>query len=61
MIEPCEFELVTMKRAVRNSVAQIGNHTSKSEGSIQSGTALNAVETENSVTDRLEAGQQREH
>ena len=29
--------------------------------SIQSGTALNAGETENSLTDRLEAEQQREH
>ena len=48
-----------MKRAVRDSVAQIGNHTSKA--SIQSGTALNARETENSVTEKLEAGKQREH
>ena len=45
MSEPCEFEFV----------AQIGNHTSKSEASIQSETALNAGETENSLTDRLEA------
>ena len=42
-------------------MAQIGNHTSKSEASIQSVTALNVGETENSLTDRLEAGQQREH
>ena len=57
MIEPCEFEIVTMKRAVRDSVAQIGNHTSKSEASIQSVTAYTVGETENSLTDRLEAGQ----
>ena len=61
MSEPCGFEFVPMKRAVRDSVAQIGNHISKSEASIQSGTALNAGETENSLTDRLEAEQQREH
>ena len=61
MVEPCEFEIVTMKRAVRDSVAQIGNHTSKSEASIQSVTAWTVGETENSWTDRLEAGQQREH
>ena len=42
-------------------MAQIGNTTSKSEAPIQSGTALNAGETENSVTDRLKAGQQRKH
>ena len=52
---------VPMKRAMRDSVAQIGNHTSKSEASIQSVTALIVGETENSLTDRLEAGQQREH
>ena len=50
-----------MKHTVRYSVAQIGNYTSKSEASIQSGTALNAGETENSLTDRLEAEQLREH
>ena len=61
MNEPCEFDFVLMKRAVRDSVAQIGNHTSKSEASIQSETALNAGETETSLTDRLEAEQQREH
>ena len=61
MSEPCEFEFVPIKRAVRDSVAQIGNHTSKSEASIQSETALNVGETENSLTDRLEAEQQREH
>ena len=48
-----------MKLTVRDSVAQIGTHTSKSEASIQSGTALNAGETDNSLTDRLEAEQQR--
>ena len=61
MSEPCEFEFVPMKRAARDSVAQIENHTSKSEASIQSVTALNVGETVNSLTDRLEAGQQREH
>ena len=49
MSEHCEFEFAPMKRAVRDPVAQIGNHTSKSEASIQSGTALNAGETENSL------------
>ena len=33
----------------------------KSEATIQSVTALNVGETENSLTDRLKAGQQREH
>ena len=61
MSELCEFEFVPMKRVIRDSMAQIGNHTSKSEASIQSVTALNVGETENSLTDRLEAGQQREH
>ena len=61
MGEPCEFEFIPMKRAVRDSVAQIGNHTSKSEASIQSVTALNVGETENSLTDRLDAGQQTKH
>ena len=61
MNEPCQIEIIPMKRAVRDSVAQIGNHTSKSEASIQSGTALNAGETENYLTDRLEAEQEREH
>ena len=44
-----KFEFAPMKRAVRDPVAQIGNHTSKSEASIQSGTALNAGGTENSL------------
>ena len=61
MSEPCEFELVLTKRAVRDSVAQIGNHTSKSEASTQSVTALNVGEKENSLTDRLKAGQQTKH
>ena len=61
MSEPCEFEFVPRKRAVRDLVAQIGNHTSKSEASIQSETALNAGETENLVTDQIEARHQREH
>ena len=61
MSEPCEFEFVTMKRAARDSVAQIGNHPSKSAASIQSVTALNVGGTENSLTDRLEAGQLMEH
>ena len=59
MSEPCEFEFVPMKRAVRDSVAQIGNHTSKSEASIPSKTALNVGETEKSLTDRLEAEQRK--
>ena len=61
MNEPCQIEIIPMKRVVRDSVAQIGNHTSKSEASIQSRTALNAGETENYLTDRLEAEQEREH
>ena len=59
--EPCELQFVPMDRAVRDSVAQIGNHTSKSEALIQSETALNAGETENYSTDQLEARHQREH
>ena len=59
MSEPCEFEWVPMKRAVWDSVAQIGNHTSKSEASTQKVTTLNVRETENSLSDRLEAGHQR--
>ena len=59
MSEPCEFELVPMKRAVRDVVAQLENHTSKSEASMQKVTALKVGET-NSLTDRLEAGHQRE-
>ena len=55
MSERCEFEFVPMKRAARDSVAQIGNHTSRSEASIQSETALNAGETEASSTDQLGA------
>ena len=50
MSEPCEFEFVPWKRAVRDSVAQIGNHTLKYEASIQSETVLNGGETENSST-----------
>ena len=61
MSELCEIEFVSMKRAVRDSVAQIVNHTSKSDASIQSATAWNVGETENSLSDRLETGQQREH
>ena len=61
MSEPCEFEFFPKKRAQRDSVARIGNHTSKSEASIQSVTALNVEETENSLTDRLEAIHRREH
>ena len=60
MSELREFEFVPLKRAVRDSVTQIGNHTSKSEASIQSVRALNDGETETSLTDRLEAGQQSE-
>ena len=52
---PREFEFAPMKRAVRDSVVQIGNHTSKSEASIQSVTTLKVGETENSLTDRLKA------
>ena len=58
MSEFREFEFVPMKRAVRDSVAQIGNDTSKSETSIQSVTALKVGETENSLADRLKVGQQ---
>ena len=36
---------------------QIGNHTSKSEASIQSATVLNVGATVNSLADRLKAGQ----
>ena len=61
MSEPCEFDFLPRKRAVRDPVAQIENHTSKSEASIQSETALNAGETENSSTDLLEARNQRDH
>ena len=46
---------------MRDSVAQTGNNTSKSEASIQSRTALNVGEMENWATDQLEAVQQREH
>ena len=53
--------LSQMKCAVQDLVAQIGNHTSESEASIQKVTALNVGETENSLTDRLEAGHPREH
>ena len=63
MSEPCEFEFVPMKRAVRDSVAQIGNHTSKSEASIQSETALNAGETgeffDGSIGSKTSKGTQR--
>ena len=61
MSDPCEFEWVPMKLAVRDSAAQIGNHTSKPEASTQSVAALNVGETETSSTDRLEARHQREH
>ena len=61
MSEPCEFVFVPRKLAVRDSVTQIGNNTSKSEASIQSVTALSAGGMENSLTDRLEAVQPREH
>ena len=63
MSEPCEFGFVPMKRAARDSVAQIGNHTKKSEVSIHKVTALNVGEgeTENSLTDRLEARHQMKH
>ena len=61
MSEPCEFVFVPMKLTVQDSVMQIGNNTSKSEGPIQSRTALNAGEMENLVTDQLEAVQQRKH
>ena len=49
------------KRDVRDSVVQIGNHTSKSEMLIQSETALNAGESENHSMDQLEAIHRREH
>ena len=42
-------------------MVKIRNHTSKSEASIQSETALNAGETENSSTDLLVAIDQREY
>ena len=61
MSEPFEFVFVPRKLSVRDSVTQIGNNISKSEASIQSRTALNAGEMETSVTDKLEAVQQREH
>ena len=61
MNRPCEFVFVPRNLTVRDSVTQVGNHTSKSEASIPSRTALNAGETENSVTDQWEAVQQREH
>ena len=61
MSEPGEFVFVPRKLPVRDSVTQIDNDTSKSGASIQSRTALNAGETENSLTDRLEEEQQREH
>ena len=50
-----------MKLTVRDTVTQIKNNTSKCDASIQSRTALNAGETENLVTDQLEAVQQTEH
>ena len=54
---------VPRKLSVRDSECrmQIGNDTSKSEASIQSETALNAGETDNSSTDQLEARHQKEH
>ena len=61
MSESGEFVFVPSKLTVRDSVMQIGNNTSKSKASIHSRTALNAGETENLVTDQLEAVQQREH
>ena len=60
MSKPCEFVFAPMKLTVRDSVTQIENNVSESEASIQSRTALNAGEMENSVTDQLEAGQRRE-
>ena len=54
------FEL-NLKRDVRDSVVQIGNHKSNSEMMIQSETASNAGETENHSMDQLEAIHQREH
>ena len=41
MGESCEFDFVSMTRAVKDSLTQIGNHNSKSEVSIQSASALN--------------------
>ena len=61
MSELGEFVSVSGKFAVRDSVTQIGNNTSKSETSIQSRTASNVGEMENLATDQLEAVQQREH
>ena len=61
MSEPCEFEFVPRKRVVQDSVAQIGNHSSKSEALVQSETALDAGETKNYSTDQLEAKHQRGH
>ena len=61
MSEPCDFGLVPRKRAVRDQMTQIGNHTSKSEASIQSVAAWNVGETEKYLTDRLAARHQREH
>ena len=61
MSEPCAFDFVPRKGTVRDSVAQIGNCSSKSEALIQSETTLNAGETENSSTGLLEASHQREH
>ena len=60
MSERGEFVFVPMKRAVRDSVAQIGNHTSKSEASIHSGTALNAGESfDGTIGSRTSKGTQR--
>ena len=53
MSKPCEFEFVPRKLTVRDSVAQIGNYTSKSEVLIQSRTALNVGELENLATDQI--------
>ena len=49
MSEPCELAFVPRKLTVRDLVTQIGNNTSKTEASIQSRTAFNAGEMENSV------------
>ena len=61
--EACEFEFAPVKPAVRDSVMQIGNHTSKSEASIQSGTVLNAGESgefgDGSIGSRTAKGTQR--
>ena len=51
---------VPRKRAVRDLVAQIWNHTWKSEAPIQSETTLNAGDTKNYSTDQLEARHQGE-